>query len=66
MLSRMPIPGGVDRNISFYGGANPRVQHRHDLVASLDWQRTAGTEIELNVHDDERVARPEYVARICH
>jgi hypothetical protein len=66
MVQRMPVARRTDGYLCLSCRSNPAVQHRHHLITAFDWQRAAGTEVDLDIDDGQRVAGPQDLSRIGH
>src|SRR5665213_2110570 len=66
MVSRVPIARRVYRHIRSNGGVDPSVENGNHLVATVDGQRAARTEVLLHIDYDQGVTGPECFVSQCH
>jgi hypothetical protein len=66
MMLRMPVARRTDGYVRLSRRSNPVVEHGHYLITVLDRQCAAGTEVDLDVYGDQRVATSEYLSWIGH
>jgi hypothetical protein len=59
MMPRMPVAGREYRNASKNRRIDPAIQHGHHGITMFDWQRAAWTKVDLDIDDDQCVARPQ-------
>ena len=66
MVPRMPVSRRTNGHVSLSRRTDPAVQHRNNVITAFDWHRAARTEVDLNVHGNERVTGAESLAWIGH
>jgi hypothetical protein len=66
MVQRMPVARRKDGDARLSCCSDPTVQHGHYLITMFDRQGAAGTEVDLNVHEDQPVTGSEYISRNGH